>query len=252
MSTEILQLLLLGNVFLLGVVVTIAVRHFSDHSRPKNLGVLDDTVKVQLAESAKQEFTSVLESSGAALSNEMQATAKRLNRLLEQFGSDILQDEMQLFRNNLDIIRKRTENEASGAHRHITAKQADLETDIARQRDELAQRLIDHQARLESSLLQLQSSIEQSLKDRQIAFSKAMSDRENELDSNLEAELAKERELLIQQIDTKLGDAVGSFLINHLGTNVDLGAQTPYLMKLLEDHKDEFKREVGDAPHRNS
>lgn len=252
MSTEILQLLLLGNVFLLGVVVTIAVRHFTDHNRPKHLGVIDDDVKVQLAESAKQEFTSVLESSGAALSNEMQSTAKRLNRLLEQFGSDILQDEMQLFRNNLDVIRKRTESEAGGAHRHIIARQSDLEADIVKQRDELAQRLIDHQAKLEASLLQLQSSIEQSLQDRQQAFTKAIQDRETALDAQLDAELAKERALLVQQIDTKLGDAVGSFLLNHLGTNVDLGAQTPYLMKLLEDNKDQFKAEVTDDAHRNT
>jgi hypothetical protein len=44
-----------------------------------------------------------------------------------------------------------------------------------------------------------------------------------------------------------LGDAVASFLIDTLQHEVDLGAQTNYLIKTLDEHKDELKKEVDDG-----
>ena len=67
-----------------------------------------------------------------------------------------------------------------------------------------------------------------------------------ELEQQMNQELAAEKERLIQQIDTKLGDAVGSFLLDALQHNIDLGAQEQYLLSLLEEHKAEFRNEVDD------
>ena len=64
------------------------------------------------------------------------------------------------------------------------------------------------------------------------------------LTENIEAE----KQRLVQQINTKLADAVASFLSETLQHNVDLGAQAPYLMSLLEEHKTELAKEVtGEA-----
>jgi hypothetical protein len=204
-------------------------------------------MKQELAAAAQKEFKSALESSGAALKNDMNTTAKQLNRLLESFGSDILNEEMKLFRDNLEAIRKKTESETGNTHGQIAAHQAELELDLAKRRGELQTQIETHQATLERSLQELQASIDASLQQRQALFAQKIGEREAALDTALDAQLAKERDMLLQQIDTKLGDAVASFLLNTLGTNVDLGAQTPYLLQLLETHKDEFKREVGDV-----
>jgi hypothetical protein len=59
-------------------------------------------------------------------------------------------------------------------------------------------------------------------------------------------ELEAEKQRLVKQIDTKLADAVGSFLVDALQHNVDLGSQGPYLISLLEEHKADFIKEVGD------
>lgn len=247
MGSDLLQLILLVNVFILGVVVALAVRHFMDRGRSyhdQSTSTLTPNLKQELAVAAQKEFRTALESSGAALKNDMNTTAKELNRLLESFGGDILNEEMRLFRDNLETIRKKTEAETGNTHGQIAAHQASLEMDLAKRRGELQRQIEEHQAKLEKTLTELQSSIESGLASRQSTFEQTLATREKALDANLDAQVAKERQLLIQQIDTKLGDAVGSFLLNTLGANVDLGAQTPYLLQLLESHKDEFKQEV--------
>ncbi len=67
-----------------------------------------------------------------------------------------------------------------------------------------------------------------------------------ELEKQLADEIAAEKQRLLQQIDTKLGNAVSSFLLETLQHNVDLGAQEPYLRALLEKHKADFIKEVDD------
>jgi hypothetical protein len=67
-----------------------------------------------------------------------------------------------------------------------------------------------------------------------------------ELETQLVAELTAEKERVIRQINTKLSDAVGSFLVDTLQHNIDLGTQEKYLMTLLEEHKAEFIRKVED------
>jgi uncharacterized protein YaaR (DUF327 family) len=67
-----------------------------------------------------------------------------------------------------------------------------------------------------------------------------------ELQAVAAQQLEAEKQQLIRQIDTKLADAVGSFLLEALQHNVDLGSQTPYLLALLEEHKADFMKEVVD------
>lgn len=70
-----------------------------------------------------------------------------------------------------------------------------------------------------------------------------------ELETQLQQELKAEKERLIRQIDTKLADAVSSFLIETLQHNIDLGAQEAYLKNMLAEHKADFAREVSDESH---
>jgi hypothetical protein len=75
--------------------------------------------------------------------------------------------------------------------------------------------------------------------------SQEVAKHESEVKAKITQELEADKQRLIQQIDTKLADAVGSFLVEALGNNVDLGSQNAYLAQLLEEHKGEFKKEVS-------
>jgi predicted metal-dependent hydrolase len=67
-----------------------------------------------------------------------------------------------------------------------------------------------------------------------------------ELEAKLAQEAEAEKQKLAKQLDTKLGDAVASFLLETLQHNVDLGNQNQYLISMLEEHKADFKKEVTD------
>lgn len=66
-----------------------------------------------------------------------------------------------------------------------------------------------------------------------------------DLKAKLAEEIVAEKQKLIQEIDTKLADAVGSFLVETLQHNVDLGAQSAYLTAMLEEHKADFIKGVS-------
>jgi hypothetical protein len=68
---------------------------------------------------------------------------------------------------------------------------------------------------------------------------------EEELKAKMAQELEAEKQRLLKQIDTKLADAVGSFLAEALQHNIDLGSQSAYLVQMLEEHKADFIKEVG-------
>ncbi len=68
---------------------------------------------------------------------------------------------------------------------------------------------------------------------------------QNELKAKLNQEVEQEKQRLLVLIDNKLSDAVMAFLLEAMQHEVDLGAQSDYLLKLLEEHKEEFKQAVG-------
>lgn len=75
---------------------------------------------------------------------------------------------------------------------------------------------------------------------------KEMEAYKEEMKAKLAEELRIEKEKVLAQIDSKLSDAVLSFLLETLQHDVDLGAQTAYLTKMLDEHKDEFKKVTAD------
>lgn len=76
---------------------------------------------------------------------------------------------------------------------------------------------------------------------------KELSGHEAGLKDKLAKEMEAEKQQMLKQIDTKLADAVGSFLVEALQHNIDLGSQAPYLIGLLEEHKADFAKEVADG-----
>jgi hypothetical protein len=82
--------------------------------------------------------------------------------------------------------------------------------------------------------------------DGMAGISAEVAKHEEEIRAKMAQEVETEKLHLIKQIDTKLADAVASFLIEALQHNVDLGAQTVYLTSLLEEHKADFSKEIAE------
>jgi hypothetical protein len=103
-----------------------------------------------------------------------------------------------------------------------------VERELGEYRDSLAKA---REAAL-GSLAQMQSAVEQKQKD---------------LEADVDAELAKRRQYLMERLDRRLGAAVAAYVVESLGMNADLGAQRAFLLENLEHHKKELKQEVLDG-----
>lgn len=200
-SSIFLQIFLLVDVFLIGVAASAAIRHALAHFRPHEHehekhpappqnGHLPPAVREQLLAKAQANFQNVLDRSATELAHDLEGTGTRLNKLLEQLGTEVASKEMERYRTELEDIRKQTETATRGAQAELAQHQTELKAKLAE-------------------------------------------------------EIETEKQQLLAQIDTRLADAVISFLTETLQHDVDLGAQTAYLTSMLEEHKAELAKEVA-------
>lgn len=159
----------------------------------------------------------------------------KLNERLKKMD-ELLTNHQQLLEQKLVERSGQLAQEFEQIQAEQSKKQAEFENELARKESLLMSQLTQRETALSSR----QAELEQSLVGRQQLFVA----KQTELEQQLEAEMAKQRAVYQAAIDTKLSDAVVSFLSEALGQHVDLGAQTPYLMQQLEAHKDELKQEL--------
>jgi hypothetical protein len=225
-----LQIFLGLNFCAIGALVTLAVQHGiahyhtkanpntnkadkagkADHSTFDTAGdqeaasPLPQSMRDKLLKESQSNFQTVLDQSADGLHHDLQATNQQLNRLLQRLGTEIVGNEMERYRLDLEAIRKEAEKAVESAQMNIEEHQSDLKTKLA------------EEIRVEKEAMV--------------------------------QKLLAEKQRIVQQLDTKIADAVASFLVETLQHNVDLGAQTAYLTAQLEEHKAELIREVaGDA-----
>jgi hypothetical protein len=202
-GTVLLQIFLVVNVFLLGVLAAIAYQHFNTHIKPKNQHPentegtpkradfeLPEHYKQRLLEASEAQFEEVLNQSANEMQGGLKVTAGHINNLVVRLASEIVSEELERYRKELSQLHEKANSEMGG----------------------ISAQIAQHQSEIEAKVTQ---------------------------------EMEAEKQRLIKQIDTKLNDAVTSFLLETLQHNVDLGSQSTYLVAMLEQHKEEFKKEVG-------
>jgi F0F1-type ATP synthase membrane subunit b/b' len=199
----ILQIFLYINVFVVGALTAVAVRHYLDHKRPPEPPPqktpvagqpevhLSAAAREHMMEESQDKFQAALDHSASQLEQDLNLTAGKLNNLVEKLGTVVVGNELEHYRSELIKLRKQAEVSLGKVSEEVAAHQAELKAQLAQ-------------------------------------------------------EIEAEKQMIIQQIDTKLADAVASFLLDTLQHNVDLGAQKDYLTSVLTEHKDDFKKEVAD------
>ena len=73
---------------------------------------------------------------------------------------------------------------------------------------------------------------------------KELDDDRVRLTEELESLVAKDREARMDAFNTRLGDVVSSYIVETLDKGIDLGAQSSYIMRTLEAHKEDMKKDV--------
>lgn len=148
-------------------------------------------------------------------------------------------------------MKARLIGEAEDAFRKaLSSQQQGFEKDLAGTAGMLTQQMHKIGAKIVNDELEQYKLV---LKDMHVQADEAINGGRKEMESykeeakqKLAEEIKVEKDKLLSQIDSKLSDAVLSFLLETLQHDVDLGAQTAYLTKMLDDRKDEFKKAVAD------
>lgn len=213
MNTIFLQIFLLVNVFFIGILAATAIRHAYAHFRPR-----------------KQEKPRLL-----AIPPQIHLTPEVRQRIIEEAEENFMS---QL---NQSVAELQRDLKATSTRLNQQLQQLGSEVAIS-ERGRYYNTLEELRKRTETALNAAQSEIESHQAEIKTKMSETLAAEQQRQVQELQAE----RQRLIKQIDTKLADAVGTFLTETLQHNVDLGAQAAYLTAILEEHKADFKQEVQD------
>jgi len=212
--TTFLQIFLLVNVFLIGAIFATALRHAYAHFRPRQ----------------------------HEIEKPHQPTAQVV-RLPLEVKEHLLQTAQINFQSVLDHSNAELEHDLKATVDQLNNRLEKMGVDIVN----------DEMRRYRMDLDQLRKQTEANISGAQTEITQHQADlkskidqRRAELESKLQEEINIEKQFLIQQFDTKLADVVISFLTETLGHNIDLGAQSAYLMSMLEEHKSELIKGIND------
>ena len=201
-TTTFLGVFLFIDVFVMGLLTSIAIRHAYAHFRPlkhdaekANMATMNEALPAalrdQLLKNSQDQFQVMLNHSVDQLHHNLEDTSEQINNLIKRLATEVVSDELENYRADLAKLHEQAEKDFGGVK-------------------------------------------------------KEMDDHQSDLKARVTQELEAEKQRLIKQIDTKLADAVGSFLTETLQHNIDLGSQGSYLLEVLEEHKSEFVKEVAD------
>jgi F0F1-type ATP synthase membrane subunit b/b' len=217
-NSTILQILLLLNVFFMGALAVVAFRHayahFWPHAHEPEKPAMPAVDPLHLPAEVKESLIHEAQANFLAV----------LNGSVGELEHDLKDTAVKLTTQLEELGSQVATTESTRYAATLEALRQQTEAALTAAQSEISQHQADLKARL--------------------------TEQQNELQAKLAEQMAAEQQQLIKQIDTKLADAVASFLTETLQHNVDLGAQTAYLTATLEEHKDEFKREIagdGDA-----
>jgi F0F1-type ATP synthase membrane subunit b/b' len=209
MNPTLLQIFLLINVFLIGALTTVAVQHAYAHFRPRS-----KTDKPQPAPGLPPAVRKqILETAQADFQAVLEKSAVELQRELHGTAVSLNQ---RIAKTGAEVVNSEMER----YHAQLDELRKQAEQSIGGAEKQIA----GHQEELKTKLAEKQA----------------------ELEAKLTEEMAAEKQHLVQQMDTKLADAVASFLTETLQHDIDLGAQSRYLIAMLEEHKAEISKGVVD------
>lgn len=209
-----LQIFLILDALLIGIFIPIAIRHAYEHfKKPKENIVKHSTVSpqpIRLSPEAREKL--------------IQRTQANLQAIMDRAASEFEHNLTEVSNN----LNRNFEKIASGI-------------------------IVNETKRYQLTIANLIKQVEENSKNantefenNQASIGTELKNTEEKLETQLRAKIKEKQDKLIQDIDTKLADAVASFLTDTLQHNVDLGAQNEYLLATLEEHKEDLKGSVSD------
>lgn len=260
------QLFLLGNVFVIGALMSLALIHWRGHktketqqkSKATVQPILPPATVQRIIDKAEKEYAKTVEQTSRELRQQLHTSTASLHDQVSRLGLKIINEELLRYRSGLTAAHKETISSMQRTSKEVAEhsqslrtrlieRQAAVELQLSRQQAELEARFIAHSDSLdglfqkrEKDFMDKIDELEKTLIDKQ----RQHLERQAELDTKLEQNVAVRQEQRLKQLDAQLDDAVVAFLLESLGHNVDLGAQLPYLTETLAENKEAIAKEI--------
>ena len=136
-----LQVFIYIDVFVIGALFSVAIRHAYAHFRPAkvepkhgpvptNQAKLPDAVKEKLLAKSEEQFAHVLDKSSHQLEQDLTSTAERINVTIKKLAADIITKELQDMKDMLSGYKQQTENEISQTRQDTDKYREDLKRHV--------------------------------------------------------------------------------------------------------------------------
>lgn len=225
-----LQLFILVNVFLIGVIGTIAVMHYRSHLRPqepvrkKPLPMLPLEIRQRLIEEAEDDYAKILHKSAAAFEKDLESTASHLSEQLAKLGTVIVNDEMGRYKSQLASLRDETAKKIGTSGAEIETHQTELRAQLAERQAAMDAKLAQHQAELEQKLARRSAELEREFTELQARYASQQAKLEAQL-AQREAALAasaKARQLKLAEHQAALEEELTKRQEAHVAKQTEL------------------------------
>lgn len=138
-------------------------------------------------------------------------------------------------------LRGRYEAEIEAASRNLSQELAVTSKSLMEQVSRLTAKVIEAELEgYQQTLEEMRMAAAQTVED----IHQTVEDQRAELRAQMREEVKAERERLVAQFDTRLGDIVASYVTESLGGGVDLGAQMSYITSALEERREDIKKDL--------
>ncbi len=233
MSTLFLQIFILVNAVLLGVVVTLVIQHWvarADHRKeeakkakqpaPEAI-TFDPATKQKILQDAEANFQNVINKSVSSLENDLVDTTEKLRSQLEKFGHDTEGEEAEQYNRTIAELHNQAKDILGATQAAIAKHQAEITEKLSSRQGELENELIEKITSLEEELVKRQAELQAELNERQAELEARLAKHHAELRTSfderqekIEAELTqhqtelesalKDREAMLAKIQTEL------------------------------------------------
>jgi DNA repair exonuclease SbcCD ATPase subunit len=236
---------LLLNVFVLGIVLTLAYTHWRAHRSPEQstvgkkgeMPMLPHDIRQRIIEEAEGDYEKVLRKSAVAFEKDLETTTSNLSQQLEKIGHDIMADEMERYKSSLSSLSNETAKQLDGADAEIETHQQELRKKLAERQAEMDTKLAEHQYELQEKLVERSNAIEAEFKEIQTNYAKKQADLEADL-ARRESELLtalKTRETELAQHQADLESELTSRQQAHAAKQIELEARLEQEMATRRD-----------------
>lgn len=231
-----MQIFLLINVFVLGALIMATFLFFRARSKEKNPSsksksqpLIPHATWQKIVTDAEREYNKTISKANSELQRELQTNTTALHKKATAISLKIINEEFSRYKNDLAKIHRESASMLQESAKDIAKQSLEMRSGLISKQNVVEMRLNEQQARLEKQLLDQQQRLLQ---------------RQATMDAEIEKNAITKQQQRLQQIDTNLDNAVTSFLLENLGSDIDLGAQLPHLLKTLDEHKDDLKKEL--------